>query len=125
MIRAFFLLIVFEMIGDGLRQWLSIPLPGPLMGMFLLTGLLLWKPNAATDGVTRVARGLTSQMALFFVPAGAGVMMEMGRIRKEWIPISAALCVSTAASMLVTAWVMQKAVDGAAGNDAGEPMGGE
>ena len=121
MIRAFLLLIVFELMGEALRQWLSIPLPGSLMGMFLLTGLLLWKPNAASAGVTRAARALTSQLGLFFVPAGAGVMMEMQRIRAEWLPISVALSVSTVASLLATAFVMQKTVMEAAVGTAAEP----
>jgi holin-like protein len=121
MMRAFLLLIFFELIGDGLHAWLRIPLPGPLMGMFLLTGLLLWKPNAAGAGVTRMARALTSRMALFFVPAGAGVMMEMQRIRAEWLPISVALSVSTVASLLATAFVMQKTVMEAAVGTAAEP----
>jgi holin-like protein len=125
MMRAFLLLIVFELVGGGLQRWLSVPLPGPLIGMFLLTGLLLWKPSAAKAGVTRLARALTSQMALFFVPAGAGVMMEMHRIRAEWIPISAALCISTVASLLITALVMQKATTVSAGNLVADPMSGE
>jgi holin-like protein len=125
MIRAFLLLIAFELIGDALHRWLSVPLPGPLMGMFLLTGLLLWKPSAASAGVTSTARALTSRMALFFVPAGTGVMMEMQRIRAEWIPISAALCISTVASLLITAFVMEKKTTAAAASPVAEPAGVE
>lgn len=125
MIRAFLLLIVFELIGNGLHQRLSIPLPGPLMGMFLLTCLLLWKPNVASTGVTRVSRAFTSKMALFFVPAGTGVMMEMHRIRAEWVPISAAFAISTIASLLITAFVMQKATSVADGDLVAEPKDAE
>jgi holin-like protein len=111
MIFGFLVLLCFDLLGEYLQQRWSLPVPGPLIGMFLLAALLLIWPRAATASVNRTARGLTSNMALFFIPAGVGVITQMQRIRAEWIPISTALAVSTITSLLATALVMQRISD--------------
>ena len=55
------------------------------------------------------ANGLLTHLSLLFVPAGAGVMIHAQRIRGEALPIVAALVVSTALTIAVTAWVFARA----------------
>jgi holin-like protein len=43
-------------------------------------------------------------MALFFIPAGVGVMVYFDLIRREWLPITVATVLSTFAVMAVTGW---------------------
>jgi holin-like protein len=43
-------------------------------------------------------------MALFFVPAGVGVMAYFGLIAREWLPIVVATIVSSVAVLAVTGW---------------------
>lgn len=45
-------------------------------------------------------------MGLLFVPAGVGIIAEFGLVRKEWLPIAAALVGSTVLSIAATGLVM-------------------
>lgn len=46
-------------------------------------------------------------MPILFVPAGVGVMQEFDLIGKEWLPISASVLISSAATIAFTGIVMQ------------------
>jgi holin-like protein len=110
---AFAILVGCQLLGELLRQTLHLPLPGPLIGMFLLTlALLVGGPgrSAAAGGppswLVQTSNGLVSHMGLLFVPAGVGVIAELGLLRREWLPILAGLVVSTVLGLVVTGLVM-------------------
>ena len=109
---AFAILVGCQLAGEVLCQLLHLPLPGPLVGMVLLTfGLVVGRCGrivAATDApLARAANGLIAAMGLLFVPAGVGVVAEMGVLRQAWLPILAALLISTGIGLAVTGLVMQ------------------
>ena len=111
MLEALATLLVFQTIGEVLSYWLGLPVPGPVLGMTLLLGLLLLRP-AATDRLRPTSLELLKHLSLLFVPAGVGVMLHAARIGKEWLPIVVALIVSTALAIAVTALVVTWAVRG-------------
>jgi holin-like protein len=78
-------------------------MPGPVMGMLLLTLILLRRPSAVPESLAASARVLLQNLGLFFVPAGVGVVANFGLIRQEWMPICVALVGSTCLSLLATA----------------------
>ena len=45
-------------------------------------------------------------MGLLFVPAGVGIIAELGVLRREWLAILAGLLVSTVLGLAVTGLVM-------------------
>jgi len=100
------LLLVFQLVGEVISKGLDLPLPGPVVGMALLFLALVIKGNAP-DGLKDTANGLLKHLSLLFVPAGVGVMLHLHLIRDEWLSISAALVVSTVATIAVTALVMK------------------
>jgi len=107
MIRTFAILLVFQTLGEGLAYALSLPVPGPVIGMVLLFLYLLADPRA----VARLAPAgleLLRHLSLLFVPAGVGIMVHAQRIGDEWLPIAMALVVSTVFSIAVTAWVVRR-----------------
>ena len=101
MVRGFALLLTMQFLGELLSRWLALPIPGNVVGMGLLLVFL-------AAGVVRVewledaAELLLSHMALFFIPAGVGVMVYFDLIRREWLPITVATVPSTFAVMAVT-----------------------
>ncbi len=107
MIAAFLLFVGVDLIGEWIRQRLGVPFPGPLIGLVLLTACLYFRPQFATGNIRAAARVLLVGMSMFFVPAGTGVITRMQQIRLQWVPITVALCISTVASLLVTAWLMR------------------
>ena len=82
MVRGFAVLLTMQFLGELLSRWLAMPIPGNVLGMGLLLFLL-------STGVVRVewleeaAELLLSHMALFFIPAGVGVMVYLDLVRRE------------------------------------------
>jgi holin-like protein len=165
---AMFILLGCQLIGEVVRAAFHLPIPGPVIGMFLLAAGLAWRQRGAasvgperarpgylrmkgrgrmagtrpamTDGyrpgqprcdsshgetalervsdvtplervshatpLERTADALISHMGLLFVPAGVGVIAEVGLLRTQWFPILAALVGSTMLSLMVTGLVM-------------------
>ncbi|MBS0308254.1 MAG: CidA/LrgA family protein [Proteobacteria bacterium] len=106
MIQTFATLLVFQTLGEAIAHALSLPIPGPVIGMVLLLCYLLLRKGAAQQ-LTPTANGLLRHMAILYVPAGVGVMVYANRIAAEWLPIAVALVVSTVAALVVTALVIQ------------------
>ena len=57
--------------------------------------------------IAAAAGALLSNLSLLFVPAGVGVMQHFDRVTSEWLPIAAALLVSTVLALAATALVMR------------------
>lgn len=111
---AFAILVGCQLLGEVLRQSLHLPLPGPVIGMFLLAASLVLTGRTKAGGDTtapspldQTATTLITNMGLLFVPAGVGVIGELPVLRQEWPAILAGLVVSTVLSLVVTGLVMQ------------------
>lgn len=100
-------LLAYQLGGEVISKGLELPLPGPVVGMALLFATLLIRGNLP-DGLRDTGNGLLKHLALFFVPAGVGVVLHLHLIKSEWMAISVALVVSTLATIAVTALVMSK-----------------
>lgn len=92
-------IVLFDVAGEAASRWLRVPLPGPVIGMLLLLGALALRPRWAA-WLTRAGDLLLRNMALFFVPAGVGVVTELHALQTEWLPVCAALVGSTLVGLL-------------------------
>ena len=112
MVPAFLVLLVYQFAGDLLRQMLALPVPGPVIGMSILAAALAFRKEGPTsrspitDSLEHTAEALIRHMGLLFVPAGVGLIAEIGVLRSEWLPIAAGLIGSTLLSLAVTGLVM-------------------
>lgn len=102
MINTFVILLLFQLVGEVVAHGFGMPIPGPVIGMLLLLIYLMVKQDAA-EKLAPTAHGLLRHLSILFVPAGVGVMLHGQRIADEWLPIVAALVVSTVLGMIVTA----------------------
>jgi holin-like protein len=98
-------LFLCQLAGETLAVLTHAPIPGPVLGMALLFGFLLWN-GRVPDELGKVTEGLLSNLSLLFVPAGAGVMLHFRLLAGDWLPLGAALIVSTLATIAVTALLM-------------------
>ena len=110
---AFLVLMVFELLGGALQTAFHLPVPGSVLGMFLLALVFVAAERSAMPVVTamleqlkRLSHFLLSWMGLFFVPAGAGLLAQRDLLTNEWLPILAAVTGSTIISLLTTGLVM-------------------
>ena len=112
MLGALVLLLGCQLAGETLTRAVALPVPGPVLGMALLFGLLAlrrwWRPAAPSIEHTelgKVAVALLANLALLFVPAGAGVVQQGPVLLHNGIGLLVALMVSTALTLAVTGWV--------------------
>jgi holin-like protein len=100
-------LLVFQSLGEALVRLAGLPLPGPVAGMALLFAALLVR-GRIPDGLQAAGDALARHLSLLFVPAGVGVMLYARQLAAEWLPIVAALVVSTVLAIAAGAWVFAR-----------------
>jgi holin-like protein len=106
MIGALTTLLGCQLIGEILVRLAGVPIPGPVLGMVLLFIALLFRPTVP-EALRSASHGLLDHLSLLFVPAGTGIMLHFARIEAEWLPVIAALIVSTILTVAVTAFVFR------------------
>ena len=108
MIAGLATLLCCQLIGEALARWLSLPVPGPVIGMALLfVALLLLRGGEAPRDLAQSADGLLANLGLLFVPAGVGVVLYLPVLAKDWAPLSLAILVGTLAAIGVTGLLAQ------------------
>jgi holin-like protein len=111
MIPALTTLLVFQLIGEALVRALSLPIPGPVVGMALLLLTLVARPSLQ-HAIKPTTQTLLQHLSLLFVPAGVGVILHLQRLGDEALAIGVALVVSTlvglASAALTMAWLMKR-----------------
>lgn len=115
MLGGLTVLLLFQLVGEIIAQAWSLPVPGPVIGMVLLLVALVVRGSAA-DPLRDAANAILSHLSILFVPGGVGVMLYLGRIRTEWLPIVLSLAISTTLTLIVTtlvlrAWLRRRAAD--------------
>lgn len=106
MIPTFTLLLLYQLAGEILVRLFGLPIPGPVIGLMFLFFTLLARGHSSQELRTHTG-ALLQHLSLLFIPAGAGVILHIQRVGQEWLPITAALIISTFAGMAVTALVIR------------------
>jgi holin-like protein len=86
LIKGFLILTTLYLTGEGISHYFELSLPGGVIGMVLLAGLLL---SGILDirQVETAAQLLLDNMSLFFVPAGVGLLVYFELIATHWLAI--------------------------------------
>jgi putative effector of murein hydrolase LrgA (UPF0299 family) len=113
MIQAFAILLVCQLLGEGLAHGLSLPIPGPVIGLVLLAiGLVLGRRfglvttrSLAETPLGAASDGLLRHLSLLFVPAGVGIVQQGKTILGNGPAILAALVGSTLLTLIVSVLV--------------------
>lgn len=107
MLRALTTLIACQLAGEVIARAMALPLPGPVLGLMLLLGLLLARGGPDVE-LREASGGLLRHLSLLFVPAGVGVVTQLDALAQDWAAIAVAIVVSTALGLAVTGLVMQR-----------------
>lgn len=107
MIRGFAILLFFQGLGELVSRVLGLPIPGPVVGLFMLLALLIIRREVDPD-LALVANGLTQHLGLLFVPAAVGVIVFLPQLAEYGVELMLALSLSVAASMATTALVLKR-----------------
>ncbi|MFV0469314.1 MAG: CidA/LrgA family protein [Dysgonomonas sp.] len=107
MVKGIFLILLFYFVGECVSYLIANFIPGSILGMIFLF-LALYFKIVQPDHVSSVANAFTRNMAIFFIPAGAGLMTSFGLLSKFWASIIVVCSVSTILVIAVVALVQQK-----------------
>lgn len=116
MIHGFVVLLLCQLAGEAAARGLGLPVPGPVLGLVVLfVGLRLHarrrpaeaQPVEPPEGLARVSDGLLQNLALLFVPAGAGVVQHLGLLREHGAALAVALVASTALTLAATVFAFR------------------
>lgn len=108
MLNALTTLVLCQFLGEIVARGVGLPLPGPVLGLLLLLAWLVVRDRAPDPALRQTGGWLLQHFGLLFVPAGVGVMTQLGVIRAAWLPLLVAIPVSTFLGLVVTGWVMQR-----------------
>lgn len=104
MLHAIAILFTCQLAGQVVVTGLGLALPGPVLGMALLAGLMLAFP--ALYGVVRgLAEGLLAHLSLLFVPAGVGVVAHLHLLGEHGVALLLALVASTLVGLVTSVLV--------------------
>lgn len=94
MIGALAIILGFQLIGEVASRGMNLPLPGPVVGLILLVGCCLARPQLA-DRLRPTTQGLLAHLSLFFVPAGVGVVAHTALLKSHGLALALAIAGST------------------------------
>ncbi|QTF91203.1 CidA/LrgA family protein [Halomonas sp. BM-2019] len=107
LIMGMSVLLICQFLGELLARGLMLPVPGPVFGMvILLVGLMV--RGKVPKSLRMTGEGLLRYLTLLFVPAGVGLMVHFRQIGQDLWPILVTLLVSTAVTLGVTAWILDR-----------------
>ena len=104
MIKGSFFILLFFFLGQMLSLLMRGFIPGSVLGMILLFLCLFFK-IIKPDNVKSVSVALSKNMAVFFIPAGVGLMVYAEILSKSLFTILAAIAVSTVLTIATVALV--------------------
>ncbi|MGC1561819.1 MAG: CidA/LrgA family protein [Bradyrhizobium sp.] len=110
MIASLNLILLCQLAGEVFVRGLRLPMPGPVIGLMLLLGLLLARDHFPVlargplqgDGVESVSRVMLANLSLLFVPAGVGVVQKLDLVAEHGIAFLVVLAVSVMLTLVVT-----------------------
>lgn len=107
MVKTLTLLFLFQFLGELIQRTSGVPVPGPVLGMvMMLLYLMVWKKGQ--EQVIAESSKLLAHLPLFFIPAGAGLMLYGDLLVEQGLAIVASLVIGTVLAFMVTAKLMQR-----------------
>ncbi|MDR9439225.1 MAG: CidA/LrgA family protein [Halomonas sp.] len=111
LIMGMSMLLACQFAGELVARGLTLPIPGPVIGMVILLVALMIRGKVPSS-LRLTGEGLLRYLTLLFVPAGVGLMVHFELIGADLFPIVVTLVVSTAVTLGVTAWVLERLQSG-------------
>ena len=106
MIKWIIYVLGFQLIGELTNVLLKVPVPGPVIGMLLLFGLLVYQGELPKE-LDDLSGALLRHLYLYFIPAAVGVTAHIAMVANQVVSILVAVIVSSLLALLVAGLLMQ------------------
>ena len=100
-LRQFGIILAVTCVGEIMKYFIPLPIPGSIYGLILMFVLLLAKV-IKVDHVKETGEFLIEIMPLMFIPAGVGLITSWSQLQSFLVPLLVITVVSTFVVMIVT-----------------------
>ena len=115
MLRAIFIIFFFQLLGEALKKFFEMRIPGPVIGLILLLAALIFLKKFKTTAIINLknyventSNYILSYLSLLFVPIGVGVVMHLSYLENNLFKVLFIVFVSTILTISLTAFLMEK-----------------
>lgn len=107
-IKQLFWVFLFSLLGEIISSVIAsiVAIPGSVIGMVLLF-LALQMNVIDLEQVDEVGTWLTDNMAIFFVPAGVGLLANFDVLAEYWVQLIIIMVVTVSLMMLFVGKIVQ------------------
>ena len=114
MLRGFFVILLFQLIGEVIQKFFALVIPGPVIGLIFLLFTLIYLRRVKMKNILNVkkdvmstATAITSYLSLLFVPIGVGVVMHISYLEKNLYQVLGVVVIGTMLTVGITAKLME------------------
>ena len=115
MLRSIFVIFFFQLLGEFLKKFFEMRIPGPVLGLILLLVVLIFLKRFKTAAITNLKEDvintsnyILNYLSLLFVPIGVGVVMHLSYLENNLFKVLIIVFISTILTIGLTAFLMEK-----------------
>jgi holin-like protein len=115
MLRAIFVIFFFQLLGEALKKFFEMLIPGPVIGLILLLITLIFLKRFKTRAINNLksdvlntSNYILSYLSLLFVPIGVGVVMHLSYLENNLFKVLIIVFISTVLTIGLAAFLMEK-----------------
>ena len=115
MLRSIFVIFFFQLLGEFLKKFFEMRIPGPVIGLILLLVTLIFLKKFKKTGIVNLkadvintSNYILSYLSLLFVPIGVGVVMHLSYLENNLFRVLIIVFISTILTIGGTAFLMEK-----------------
>lgn len=107
MLAAFTILVALIIAGDTIAAVSGLPIPGPAIGLMVLSLYFVWCGGAPEPSMARLFDVAAPRFQMFFVPAAVGVVANFDLLASSWVFFAVAIIGGTTLALAVTGRLVQ------------------
>ena len=114
MLNSIFTILLFQLIGEFIQKFTEISIPGPVIGLILLFGVLLIRAKyfkehpSIENSLVNFSERFLNYLPLLFIPVGVGVVMHLSLLEENLISVISIIVLGTLLTLALTGFIMEK-----------------
>ena len=114
MLRSFFIILLYQLMGETIQKFFNIIIPGPVIGLVLLLITFIFIKKFKDKKVLQIKKDviktgniIVSHLSLLFIPIGVGVVMHISYLGENLFQVFAVIVIGTLLTVAFTAKIME------------------
>lgn len=105
-IKQLLIIFLISFIGELLKYFIPLPIPGSIYGMILMF-ILLCIGVIKLDHIKEVSKFLIDIMPMLFIPSAVGIIAQADKLKSIWFQVIIITIATTVITMVVTGLMSQ------------------